>query len=99
MLKKGVAVPTIGAIERKIWEIEHFKVRFMQNGKNVSSQRVIKPSYNQSRMALNRSNARQWKEGRFAKKFAGFEVDVLMKNGKVAHGSYLLSTVRDTYLE
>lgn len=91
-------MPAISAIEKKIWEKERFKVRFMQNGKDVYGGRVIKPSYNPSRMALNKWNVKRWKEERFAEKFAGFEVDVLMKDGTVASGGYLLATVRDTYL-
>jgi hypothetical protein len=91
---------TVRAVERRIRRIEGFDVRIRHlDGRDVRGDRQDMPHYGYERAMKNRANVRTWIERRFRPNYAGFNVEVLMANGKRAHGGNHLATVRDTYLE
>lgn len=91
---------TVRAVERRIRQIEGFDVRIRHlDGRDVRGDRQDMPPYRYERAMKNRANITTWIEGRFRPNYAGFNVEVLMGDGRRAHGRNHLATVRDTYLE
>jgi hypothetical protein len=91
---------TIRQVERRILDIEGFKVR-IRHGRDLRDVRSDKSNVKQYgfRRALKHSKSvKEWRDGRFALSYPGFVVDVLNAGGEVAHGGTLLGTVRDSYL-
>ncbi len=91
---------TIKSVERRIAAIEGFGVtiRHGRDGRDVRSDKQGIPQYGYERAAKGRMSVKDWRDGRFAQTYPGFEVDVLNSDGRVAHGGTLLVTVRDSYL-
>jgi len=87
-------------IEKRIFEIEGFEVKFYQNGKDVRSDLDINAKqYEGTRMAKNSFSVNDWIEKRFKPQYAGYDVVVLNGDGSKARGQTKLSTVRDTYID
>lgn len=86
-------------IEKRIFEIEGFEVKFMQNGKDVRGDSNINAKqYTADKMARNSFSVSEWIEKRFKVQYPGYDACVCFANGKRAPGQTKLSTVRDTYI-
>jgi hypothetical protein len=92
-------MPTVGAVQRRIEKVEVFKVRFKHlNGTDVKDNKQNIPQYPYSAMARNAWTVSYWKSQRFNPNYPGFRIDVLLKDGSICNGNYLLWNVRDSYL-
>jgi hypothetical protein len=93
-------VSTIKSVEKRIEAIEGFRVTIKhgRDGRDVRSDKQGIPQYGYERAAKGRMSVKDWRDGRFAKAYPGFEVDVINEDGRIAHGRTLLVTVRDGYL-
>jgi hypothetical protein len=99
-LEEDISVASIKTIERSIGNLEGFDVRFRHpDGSDVRGDKANIPRYDFERMARGSMTVAAWKDQRFRRSYAGFEVDVLDSNGEECHGGNLLSTVRETYTE
>jgi hypothetical protein len=89
------------SVERRIAEIEGFKVRVRHShgGRDVRSDKANVKQYPYKRALKHSKNVKAWREGRFANTYPGYSVEVLDAEGHVAHGGTLLVTVRDGYLD
>lgn len=92
-------MPKVKNVERRIWDVEGFDVAFHQNGKDVHGAKEGIPQYSYSKAAKNDMTVNEWKLGRFAKSYPGYDVVVYDGNGNAVPGQTKISTVRDTYLE
>jgi hypothetical protein len=94
-------VATIKQVEKKIESIEgfHVKIRHGRDGSDVRGDKSGIKQYPFERALKGAKNVKEWRDGRFARTFPGFEVQVLNADDKVAHGGTLLTTVRDGYLD
>jgi len=87
-------------IEKRIFEIEGFEVKFVQNGKDVRGDYNINAKqYTADKMAQNSFSVNEWIAKRFKVQYPGFDVWVLNNDGTRARGNTKLSTVRDTYIK
>ena len=99
----GGQLPTVKFTEGKIAAIEGFAVKFRHTGpgtgrlRDVRGDKAIKAAYDFTRKANGHQTVASWIDGRFAKKFPGYVVEVLDATGKKVHGGTLLSTVRKSY--
>jgi len=88
----------IGNVEQKVREIEGFRVTIRsENGRDIRDDRSVVSTYNFERKAREEWTVDEWKEKRFKKEYAGFNVDVLYASGEEAVGHTKLRTVRKTY--
>ena len=92
-------MPTIGGVEKRIFRVEMVKVKFMQNGKNVRSDKEIPTQYGIKRMLKNSASVSYLIRIRLKPQFPGFDFVVLKNDGHQASGQTKLSTVRDTFLD
>jgi hypothetical protein len=93
-------MPTVRSVERRIYKVEGFDVVIRHlDGRDVRSDREKLPQYPFKRAMPNRSDVKDWKEGRFQPHYPGFKVDVLDAYARRAHGGKKLSTVRDTFFD
>ena len=92
---------TIKQVEKRIEMTEGFRVEILhgRDRRDVRGDKKGVAQYPYERMLKGSNNVRDWREGRFAMHYPGFEVRVLNSSGHTAHGGTLLTTVRDTYLE
>lgn len=65
------------------------------DGRDVRGDRQQIPTYRYERALKGSANVKHWREARFLPHYPGFLVDVLRADGQAAHGSTLLSTLRD----
>lgn len=96
------AAPTARAIRltAKINGGSGFSVR-IRHGRDLRDVRSDKDNvkqYGYKRALKHSKTVKDWREGRFARTYPGFAVEVLRAHGPVAHGRTLLGTVRDGYL-
>jgi len=91
---------TIRAVERQIRRVEGFEVRILhgRDRRDVRGDKAGVHGYAYHRQIKGSKNVREWRDGRFAERYPGFEVEVLKADGTVAHGRMLLTKVRDSYL-
>jgi hypothetical protein len=89
-------VATIKHVERQIELIEGFRVRirYTPTGRDVRGDKAGIPGYSFRRQMAGSKNVKDWREGRFARLYPGFAVDVLTADDAIAHGGTLLSTLR-----
>jgi hypothetical protein len=92
-------MPNIGSIERRIQRIEGFRVRLLYpDGRNIrSDQQRFHHTYNYERAASDEMTVSQWRESRFQNAYAGFKVQVLLRDGRIANGNTKLGNIRATY--
>jgi hypothetical protein len=91
-------VATVESVERRITSVEGFRVAIRHlDGRNVRGDRTHMPTYPFRRAMSDSANVKAWRDGRFRPRYAGFEVDVLHRDGTRAHGGTLLGTVRAEY--
>ncbi|HHQ4534894.1 hypothetical protein ACE1BS_21620 [Aeromonas jandaei] len=87
-------------VEKRIWDIEGFDVRFMAGGRDVRGDKEGLPQYNTfERAARNDWTVKEWKEKRFSQCYPGYDVEILDGDGEPVPGQTKLGTVRDTYVE
>lgn len=89
-------VATIRSVESQIQRLEGFAVRIRhgRDGRDVRSDKAKIPGYDYQRQLDGAKTVRQWRDGRFRRRYPGFEVDVIRADGHVAHGGTLLATLR-----
>lgn len=89
----------IKTIEKTIWEVEGFDVKFKwHDGKDVHGNLDKNTkNYPYIKAAKNDMNVSEWKQTRFNPHYSGFEVDVLDGDGNKTDGHMKLGTLRDTY--
>lgn len=94
-------MPKVKSVEKKIWDIEGFDIRFINgtNGKDVRNDKSGMPQYKYERMAKNDMTVNEWKTNRFKAIYPGFDVEILNGDGELVPGQTKLGTVRDTYSE
>lgn len=87
-------------VEKKIWDVQDFDVDFKHpDGASVRGDKKDMPQYPKKNASKNDMTVKEWKDGHFKKIYPGFDCDVLLADGSVAHGSTKLGTVRDSYKE
>ena len=94
-------MPVLRTVQNRIGDVEGFRVRFRDRltGRDVHDNKKGIPQYLFRRMAKNRWTVARWKRERFARQYAGYDVEVIYQDGETCGGTAHLSTVRDTYLE
>lgn len=92
---------TIKQVEKRVFDVEGFSVRIRhgRDSRDVRSDKAMVKQYGFRRALKHSKSVKDWRDGRFARAYPGFVVDVLDSHGRIAHGRTLLSTVRDSYLE
>jgi hypothetical protein len=91
-------MPQLKGVERRIANLEHFKVTILHpDGRDVRDERHLPGGYPYQYAAKDDFTVAQWKEQRFRKAYPGFDVTVWNADGSEAHGRTKLSTVRDSY--
>lgn len=90
---------TVKRVEKKIKVCERFRVKFLHNRdwRDVRSDRHGLPGWRFKRAAKNGLSVSEWKQQRFRPVYPGYSVEVLLGNGRPAHGRTNLGTVRETY--
>ena len=87
-------------VERRIWDVEGFAVRFLYlDGTDVRGDKSGLPQYHYDRAAGNDVTVETWKETRFRQVYPGYEVDVLDGYNSSVRGNTRLATVRRSYRE
>jgi hypothetical protein len=94
-------VATIKQVEKRIYDVEGFEVRIRhgRDSRDVRSDKANVKQYGFKRALKNSKHVKEWRDGRFARTYPGFAVDVLVVNGAPVHGRTKLGTVRDGYLD
>jgi len=93
-------VPKIKNVERRIWEIEGFAVRFLyRDGTDVRGDKTGLPGYPYERAASNDITVEAWKNTRFRQVYPGYESDVVDGYNSSVQGNTKLATVRHSYEE
>lgn len=92
---------TMKQVEQRIFEVEGFDVRILhgRGQRDVRSDKSNVKQYGFKRALKHSKNVKDWRNGRFADTYPGFDVEVLNAWGGRVHGGTLLGTVRDTYLD
>ena len=91
-------MPKLKSVEKKIYDVEGFEVKFKSNGKDLRSDLVIPKQYEADRMSRNSFSVNDFKD-KVKKQFPGYDLDVFVNDGAKARGQTKLATVRDTYLD
>ena len=93
-------MPKIKNVERRIWEIEGFAVRFLyRDGTDVRGDKTGLPGYPYERAASNDITVESWKQARFRQVYPGYDIDVVDGYNSSVQGNTKLSTVRRSYEE
>lgn len=92
---------TIKQVEARIADVEGFGVRIRhgRDGRDVRSDKSNVKQYGFKRALKHSKSVKDSRNGRFARSYPGYAVEVLHADGTVAHGRSLLSTVRDGDLD
>ncbi|XYQ53269.1 hypothetical protein ACS91J_15575 [Pectobacterium carotovorum] len=92
-------MPLVKNVEKKIWDVQGFDVRFKTpDGRDIRGDKRDMPQYKKERASKNDMTVSEWKNV-FRKEYPGFDVDVLDSSGDAVNGNKKLGTVRDTYNE
>ncbi len=87
-------------VEKKIHRIEGFEVRVHHEaGRDIRGDKGNVPQYPYKRALKNSKTVAAWRSGRFAGKYPGYAVKVLLADGTEAAGNSRLSNVRDSYMD
>ena len=92
---------TIRSIERQIYRVEGFRVRVLhgRDRRDVRGDKEGVPGFTYERAMKNDATVVQWRRQRFARKYPGFNVEVLRADDLTAHGGMKLGTLRRGYLD
>ncbi len=87
-------MPSIKQVEAKIEKVEGFQVRILhgRDRRDVRSDKRGIAQYKFARALKGSKNVSSWRADRFAKKYPGFDVQVLDAGDRVVHGRTLLTT-------
>ena len=92
---KAGLMPSVRQVEKRIEEVEGFRVRFLSpEGTDPARRRIDDYSY--ARAANKAWTVAKWRKSRFTPSYTAFGVEVLDGDGNPVHGKTLLSTMRDT---
>ena len=98
-VREATAVAKVGNVEKQIRKVEEFDVHFLHaDGRDVRADKEDIPGYDYDRKLKGSATVADWIAGRFKKKYPGYGVRVLKKDGAKASGQTRLTTVRDSYL-
>ena len=87
-------------VERRIWEVEGFAVRFLYlDGTDVRGDKTGLPGYPYERAAGSDITVEAWKKARFRQVYPGYDVDVMDAYNSSVQGNTKLTTVRHSYEE
>ena len=93
-------MPLVRNVEKKIWDVEGFQVNLLSTtGRNLRGDKRDLPQYPFTRKASGDMTVGEWKTGRFAPNYPGFDVDVLDVVNMPVTGQTKLKSVRNTYIE
>ena len=92
-------MPTVGNVEKKIFSVEGFNVKFEKDGKAVPGKKKDMPQYDYKSAATKTWTVAEWIKKRFKQKYPGYDVQVLDAEGNKVVGNSTLETVRNTYVE
>ncbi|EQD56527.1 hypothetical protein B2A_05208 [mine drainage metagenome] len=94
-------MPKIKNVEKKIWDVEGFYVQIRHHGgKNVHGAKQVPPQYHYQNAAKKDMSVSDWKKGRFAITYPGYEVAVFDGDGReITAGQTQLESVRDSYAD
>lgn len=92
-------MPKVKSVEKKIWDLEGFDIKFILSGKDVRGDKSGIPAYPFERAAKNDMTVSEWKKVRFATNYSGYDVDVLDADGTPVPGQTKIGNLRDTYLD
>lgn len=87
----------LASLEKKIFEVEGFRVLFKQNGKKIRKDRAGFAQYPFSRKAAEKMTVREYVEKRLQPHYGGFEIEVIDGKGKKVTGQTTLATLRSSY--
>ena len=96
-------MPTVGHVEKKIEEVEGFRVRFVRPAdssrrKDVRSDKRDMPQYDEYvNAAADKWTVATWIAKRFKPRYPGYDVEVLDASNQPVPGNTRLATVRDSY--
>lgn len=91
-------MPRCDHVERRIFSLEGFEVIIRKaDGSNMRDDMVLRNTYSYTKAAPGDWTVNEWIENRFKRYFNGYDVSVLMGDGRVAAGQMKLKTVRDSY--
>lgn len=91
---------TLATRMQQLTELEGFDIgEVKRGGETIPRERNGFPKYNYDRKAKSACTVEEWKRTRFREVYEGCDCEVLMGDGRVAHGSCLLSTLRASYEE
>jgi hypothetical protein len=100
MAKGRAEVAKVKNVEKKIWDVEGFDVRFRQNGKDVRGDKENIPQYPGKRKSKGDMTVSEWKTKKFSAIYPGYEVAVYDGNGNIVRSGQLkLENLRLTYQE
>ena len=92
---KAGLMPSVRQVEKRIEEVEGFRVRFLSpEGTDLARRHIDDYSY--ARAANKAWTVAKWRKSRFTPSYTAFGVEVLDGDGNPVHGKTLLSTMRDT---
>ncbi|MDR1704812.1 MAG: hypothetical protein LBS19_09050 [Clostridiales bacterium] len=91
-------MPLVKNFEKKVFDVEGFKIRIMDNGVNVRGDKEIPNQYSFEKKCPGNQTVFEWRTNRFSKFLAGYDVDVLYSDENIAIGQTTLKTVRETYI-
>ena len=92
-------MPTVGNVEKRIFSVEGFNVKFEKDGKAVPGKKKDMPQYDYKSAATKTWTAAEWTKKRFKQKYPGYDVQVLDAEGNKVVGNSTLETVRNTYVK
>ncbi len=84
-------------LEKKIFNVEGFDVRVLENGIDKKGNSEEARSYTFMRASQDSRTVAQWIDERFKETNPHFEVEVLDGDGNIVHGRTTLGNVRETY--
>lgn len=87
-------MPILSNVERKIMDVEGFKVAFIQNGADVRGDKSDIPQYGYVKKAPDSWTVNEWIKNRFKQEYSGYDVRVFTKAGTAASGNMKLENVR-----
>ena len=74
-------MPLVKNVEKKIWDVQGFDVRFKTpDGKDVRGDKKDMPQYQRVKMSKNDSTVSEFKRN-IKKQYPGYDIDVLMGDG------------------
>lgn len=87
-------MPQLKNVEKKIEQVEHFRVDFTFGGLNVRGDKENIPQYIYAVAAPGSWTVAEWKRQRFAQSYPGYDVQVYTSTGLPASGGMKLANVR-----